>query len=147
MKMFVIALATMALVAPVPARAQGACDQINGTYVGGRTGTIHGAAAIVFDRIALQSGIGDDGHQVVTAPDSPSATHLKLRVKECIPLSPTRVRLTLATTAPGAGQPWIDAGSAVVTIYDGGARLWVSGETPGAEFPGWLLRIPPAPRV
>ncbi|HEU4880817.1 MAG TPA: hypothetical protein VFT45_01190 [Longimicrobium sp.] len=147
MKMCVIALVTFALVAPAPARAQSACDQINGPYVGGRTGTIHRVPAIVFDRITLQSGIGDDGHQVTTAPDSASASHLRLRVKECIPLAPNRVRLTLATATPGAGHPWIDAGSAVVTIYDGGARLWVVGETAGAEFPGWLLRIPPAPRA
>jgi hypothetical protein len=147
MKMCVIALVTVALVAPVSARAQAPCDQINGTYVGGRTGTLHGTPVVVFDRITLQSAIGDNGHQVVAAPAAPNASHVRLRVKECIPLSSDRVRLTLATTAPGGGQPWIDAGSAVITIYDGGARLWFVGDTAGAELPGWLLRIPPAPRT
>lgn len=147
MKMCFIALAAVALIAPVPARAQSACNQINGTYVGGRTGTIHRVPAIVFDRIRLESGIGADGHQVTTSADTSLASHLRLRVKECIPLSPTRVRLTMATATPGPGHPWIDAGSAVVTIYDGGARLWIVGETPEAEFPGWLLRLPPTPRA
>jgi hypothetical protein len=138
MKPIFLALAAAACVAPMAANAAGACDQVNGTYVDGRAGTLQGTSMIAFDRLVLNKGAGN-GDQVLTTPNGAGANHILLRTT-CTPLTANTARLSIDSMIPGNG--WSSAGSVVLTILDGGNRIWFRGETAGAEFPGWLLRVP-----
>lgn len=142
MKMMTLMLAGLALGAPATAHAAGICDQITGIYVDGRAGTFQGVrGALAFDRLILTAGIGN-GDQVTTTSQSPTANHVQLKVTACAPLTANTARLSVDSAVPGSA--FSSAGSVMATVVDGGSRVWIRGETPGAEFPGWLLRVPPA---
>lgn len=142
MKIAALMLAGLALGVPATARAAGICDQITGTYVAGRTGPfLTTRAFIAFDLLTLTAGVGR-GHQVTTTPTQPAADHLVLRVTRCQPLTATTARLEIESATPG-GTVFSSAGSADVTVYDGGSRVSIHGNIVGAELPGWLLRVPP----
>lgn len=144
MKIAALILAGLALGTPVTASAAGICDQITGIYVDGRIGTFHNTRGfIAFDRLDLTAGVGS-GDQVTTTTLQGAATHLSLKVKACIPLTATTARLEMETAAPGT-TVYSSAGTADVTVFDGGSRVWVRGNTVGAALPGWLLRVPPPP--
>ena len=144
MKVVTLMLAALALGAPATASAAGICDQITGTYVDGRTGPfLTTRAFIAFDRLTLTAGVGD-GDQVTTTPTQPAANHLIVKVKRCQPLTATTARLEIETAAPGS-TVFSSAGTADVTVFDGGSRVWIRGNTVGGELPGWLLRVPPPP--
>lgn len=144
MKIAALILAGLALGAPATARAAGICDQITGTYVAGRTGPfLTTRAFIAFDRLTLNAGVGS-GDQVTTTPTQPGADHLVLKVKSCQPLTANTARLEIETATPG-GTVFSSAGTADVTVFDGGSRVWIRGNIVGGELPGWLLRVPPPP--
>jgi hypothetical protein len=147
MKIAALLLAGLALGAPATASAANICEQISGTYIAGRTGTFHRTPDyLAFTRIELRAGVSvrEDGHQVTTTKASPAAEHVLLRVKNCQPLTANSARLEFETAAPGT-TVFSDAGSAEATVYDGGSRIWIRGNIVGAEFPGYLLRLPPPP--
>ena len=151
MKIVALLLAGLALGTPAPASAANICEQITGTYIAGRTGTFNGTDDyLAFTRIELRGGVsvsvrgGYDGHQVTTTKPTPAADHLLLKVKNCQPLTANTARLELETAAPGTAV-FGSAGNAEATVFDGGSRVWIRGNIIGAEFPGWLLRLPPPP--
>jgi hypothetical protein len=149
MKIAALLLAGLALGAPATASAANICEQITGIYIAGRTGTFHGTPNyLAFTRIELRVGVSvrEDGHQVTTTRALPAADHVLLRVKSCQPLTASTARLDLETATPGT-TVFSSAGSAEATVYDGGSRVWIRGNIIGAEFPGWLLRLPPEPRM
>jgi hypothetical protein len=144
MKIVALILAGLALGTPATASAAGVCDQITGTYVDGRRGpflTID--TLIAFDRLELTAGVGS-GDQVTTTPNQRAADHLLLKVTRCHPLTETTARLEVESAAPGS-TVYSSAGTVDVTVFDGGSRVWVRGNTVGGELPGWLLRVPPPP--
>ncbi|MEZ0244194.1 MAG: hypothetical protein ACAH11_12525 [Sphingomonas sp.] len=144
MKIATLLLAGLALGAPVTASAAGICDQINGTYVTGRTGPfLTSRAFIAFDRLVLTAGVGS-GDQVTTTPSQKGADHLIVRFKACQPLTSMTARIELETAAPGS-TVFASAGNADVTVFDGGLRIWIRGNIVGGEPPGWLLRVPAPP--
>ena len=136
-------LAGLTLGAPAPGGPAGVCDQINGTYVDGRLGLFYADSMLAFDRLTLAQGVGE-GHQLTTGPSLPGGTHVLLRVTVCRPLAPDRAQLGIETAMAGTSlnsRPiFVEA-----TVFEAGARVWVRGTIPGAEFPGWLLRVPPPP--
>ncbi|MES2444736.1 MAG: hypothetical protein V4574_18085 [Pseudomonadota bacterium] len=146
MKLATLILAGLALGAPVTASAAGICDQITGTYISGRVGTLKSVpGAIVFDRVTLRAGVSaGNGDQVSTSTGSPVANHLLIKAAACIPLTANSARITLATATPGTNV-FIDAASMVATVFDGGNRVWIVGSIEDAKLPGWLLRVPANP--
>lgn len=136
-------LAGLTLGAPAPGGPAGVCDQINGTYVDGRLGLFNADSMLAFDRLKLAQGVGE-GHQLTTRPSQPGGTHVLLRVTVCRPLAPNRAQLVVETALAGtsvySGPIFLEA-----TVFDAGARVWIRGTIPNAEFPGWLLRVPPPP--
>lgn len=143
MKITTLMLAGLAFGAPATTSAASSCDQITGTYVDGRTGSLHGTPIIAFDLLTLTAGVGP-GDQVTTTPREPAANHILLKVKSCQPLTANTARLEVESAAPGS-TVYSSAGSVEATVYDGGSRVWIRGNVVGAELPGWLLRVPPPP--
>jgi hypothetical protein len=144
MKIATLVLTGLMLGVPGTARAAGICDQITGTYVAGRTGAFHNTSGfIAFDQLTLTAGVGS-GDQVTTTATQAAADHLVLKVKSCHPLTANTARLEIETAAPGT-TAFSSAGTADVTVFDRGSRVWIRGNIVGAELPGWLLRVPPRP--
>ena len=144
MTMAALILAGLAFGAPATASAAGICDQITGTYVAGRTG-LNARGYMAFDVVTLNAGVSvTTGHQVTTLAAQPAADHLLLRVARCHPLTANTARLELETATPGS-TVFGSAGNADVTVFDGGSRVWIRGNIVGAEYPGWLLRVPAPP--
>lgn len=137
--------AGLALGSPVSAPAAGVCDQINGTYSASRIGMLGGNPALLaFDRLVLRAGAGTGRQVTLASATSPSGDQIDLRIT-CAPVDATHATLLVASRRAGSGAAFGDAGSVSVTVYDGGSRLWVVGNTPPGSMPGWLLRIPPNP--
>ncbi|HET7231256.1 MAG TPA: hypothetical protein VFJ16_14705 [Longimicrobium sp.] len=145
MIMLPLLFAGVVLGSPVSTPAAGVCDQINGTYTGSRIGTLGGNPALLaFDRLDLTAGAGT-GRQVQVANETaPSGDQIDLAVI-CAPVDATHAMLVVKARRSGSGTDFSDAGSVTVTVYDGGSRLAVEGNTPPHSMPGWLLRIPPNP--
>jgi hypothetical protein len=38
-----------------------------------------------------------------------------------------------------------DAGTAYITSYNNGERVWAVSAMPGRPMKGWMLQVPPAP--
>lgn len=137
--------AGLALGSPVSASAAGVCDQINGTYTGSRIGTLGGNPTLLaFDRLTLTAGAGTGRQVQVASATAPTGDQINLEIT-CTPVDATRATLTVKSHRVGSRTPFSDAGSVSVTVYDGGSRLRVVGNTPPGSMPGWLLRIPPNP--
>jgi len=137
-----VALATL----PLPAAAQGICDQISGTYIAGTLGSFDGnTETIGFARLDYAKGVGTGRQAVAFQAAAASADHVRLAMS-CTPLTATTARINFKSAQGGTNPPANDAGSVVYTVYDGGARIWVVGDMPTRRMPGWLLRLPPPPR-
>lgn len=137
--------AGLALGSPVSVPAAGVCDQINGAYSGSRIGTLgDNPTLLAFDLLTLTAGAGT-GRQVQVASESaPAGDQIDLAIT-CAPVDATHAMLIVKARRAGSGTAFSDAGSVTVTLYDGGSRLWVVGNTPPGSMPGWLLRLPPNP--
>lgn len=151
MKIAALLLAGLALGTPATASATNICEQITGFYIAGRTGTFRGTENyLAFTLIQLRGGVSVsvrnayDGHQVTTLKAAAQADHVLLKVRNCQPLTANTALLELETAAPGTTL-FVSAGNAEATVFDGGSRVWIRGNIPDAEFPGWLLRLPPPP--
>jgi hypothetical protein len=145
MNILPLLFAGFALSAPVPASAAGACDQINGTYTGSRIGALGGNSQLLaFDRLTLTAGVGTGRQVQVATPTAPAGDQIDLDVT-CTPVDATHATLVVKSRRAGSGTAFSDAGSVTVTVYDGGSRLWIVGNTPPRSMPGWLLRLPPNP--
>lgn len=145
MKLSHLLFAAAAITLPATAHAAGACDQINGTYVDGRVGSFLGYPSfIAFDRLVLTRGVGKGSQVQVTSDKESQAQHIQLTVTSCTPLTPTTARIAVDSTIPGKGTS--GASTVTLTVFDGGSRIWFEGDSPNGKFPGWLLRVPAAPR-
>lgn len=123
--------------------AAGACDQINGIYTGSRIGTLgDNRQLLAFDRLDLTAGAGSGRQVQVASPAAPAGDQIDLAIT-CAPVDATHATLVVRSRRAGSGADYSDAGSVAVTLYDGGSRLKVVGNTPPGSMPGWLLRIPP----
>lgn len=145
MKTLPLLFAGLALGVPVSASATGVCDQINGTYSGSRIGVLGGNSALLaFDRLELTAGAGPGRQVQVASETAPGGDQIDLDVT-CAPIDATHATLVVKARRSGSGTAFSDAGSVTVTLYDGGSRLWVVGNTPPGSMSGWLLRLPPNP--
>jgi len=145
MNILPLLFAGLALGSPGPAPAAGVCDQINGTYSGSRIGTLGGNPALLaFDRLELTAGAGSGRQVQVASPTAPAGDQIDLAVN-CTPVDATHATLVVRARRAGSGTALSDAGSVTVTVFDGGSRLWVVGNTPPGSMPGWLLQLPPNP--
>lgn len=145
MKILPLLFAGLALGLPVSASAAGVCDQINGTYSGSRIGTLgDNPALLAFDRLALTAGAGTGRQVQVASETAPAGDQFDLDIT-CTPVDATHAMLIVRARRTGSGTALSDAGSVTVTVFDGGSRLWVVGNTPPGSMPGWLLRLPPDP--
>jgi hypothetical protein len=145
MKILALLLAGLALGVPVSASAAGVCDEIDGTYVGSRIGDLGGNLQLLaFDRMTLTAGAGTGRQVQVASPSAPSGDQIDLEIA-CVPVDATHATLVVKARRAGSGTAFSDAGSVSVTVYDGGSRLRIVGNTPPGSMPGWLLRLPPDP--
>jgi len=140
-----VLFAGVALGSPVSASAAGVCDQINGTYIGSRVGRLgDNLELLAFDRLVLTAGTGSGRQVQVASETAPAGDQIDLAVT-CVPVDATHATLVVKARRAGSGTAFSDAGSVAVTLYDGGSRLGVVGNTPPGSMPGWLLRLPPNP--
>lgn len=145
MKILPLLFAGLALGAPVSASASGVCDQITGTFVGSRIGSLGGNLQLLaFDRLELRAGAGHGRQVQVATVSSPAGDQIDLAIT-CAPVDATHATLVVQARRAGSGTAFSDAGSVTVTLYDGGSRLWAVGNTPPGSMQGWLLRLPPNP--
>jgi hypothetical protein len=143
MKILSLLFAGLALGVPVSASAAGVCDQINGTYSGSRIGVMgSNPELLAFDRLVLTAGAGTGRQVQVASPAAPAGDQIDLAIT-CTPVDATHATLIVRARRAGSGTAFSDAGSVTVTVFDGGSRLWVVGNTPPGSMPGWLLRLPP----
>jgi hypothetical protein len=144
MKFLPLLFAGLALGLPVSASAT-VCDEINGTYSGARIGELGGNSALLaFDLMTLTAGAGSGRQVQVASETAPAGDQIDLEIT-CVPVDATHALLVVKARRSGSGTAFSDAGSATVTLYDGGSRLWVEGNTPPGSMAGWLLRVPPDP--
>lgn len=145
MKILSLLFAGLALGLPVAASATGVCDEIDGTYSGARIGVLGDASELLaFDLLTLTDGAGTGRQVQVAAPSAPTGDQIDLAIT-CTPVDATHALLVVRTHLAGSNTAFSDAGSVTVTLYDGGTRLWVEGNSPPGSMPGWLLRLPPNP--
>jgi hypothetical protein len=144
MKIHLAALAASTLLVPAAAGAAGACDKITGSYVAGRIGPFLGNAQFVsFDLYDLKSGVGSGNQVSMLSVAEAKADHKLISATACLPLTANSARVTFGAAVPGEQSS--SAGSAVFTLFEGGARIWIKGNIENGEAARWLLRVPAAP--
>ena len=146
-KIPLLLFAGLALGSPfsVSASTASACDQITGTYTGSRIGELGGNPQLLaFDRAELRAGAGTGRQVQVASPTASTGDQIDL-VITCTPIDATHATLIFTSRLVGSRTAFSDAGSATVTVYDGGSRLWIVGNNPPGSMEGWLLRVPPKP--
>jgi hypothetical protein len=137
--------AGLSLGLPVPPSAAGACDHITGVYAGARIGALGDAPELLaFDRVDLTAGAGTGRQVQVAAPSAATGDQIDLIIS-CTSIDATHATLAVQTRLVGSGTNFSSGATASVTVYAGGSRLWVVGNTPPRSMQGWLLRVPPPP--
>lgn len=133
--------------APLPAHAASVCDMIDGTYVASALGKFDdNPQTLGFALITFVKGNGTGRQTIAYQPSAPSADHIRLAAS-CTPINATTAMISFKSVQGGTGAPTNDAGSVQYIVFDGGARIWAKSLSAARPLSGWLLKLPPAPRL